>query len=262
MSDTKAEDITSTHQRDQAVVVRDRLDSILNGTSLELQQLLQPHKEKREARIHRAVHHRKTQIAVVEALHTKELDRIEKEFNQEMSQLRGRMAAEIQERAKRKASNLPDIDDPDALDVVGGRADRKPKQRRTVDNDREEIARSRILPLTVMALSDRHAQEDLAAMYKNYNRTSRPVTSKPQTEAGDHRVACEGGDILVYEGKRIHKGASLSVISGSSQHRYSASLLAVSHMEVVVKKLDGSKSRILLSQLRSGRWTLVEKPHS
>ncbi|XP_016307276.1 breast cancer metastasis-suppressor 1 homolog isoform X1 [Sinocyclocheilus anshuiensis] len=106
-------------------------------------------------------------------------------------------------------------------------------------------------PYIVYMLRDIDILEDWTAIKKA------KVALMPLKKKADNRqvpVRCEGGD-LFYDGERFSKGSSV-VLEVNDDSPAQAVITGISTGEVWFKRTDGTKTKIYVSQLQKGKYTI------
>lgn len=210
-------------------------------------------------------------IRVAELYHKFELDNIEVTYTYEIAladaELAGRKRAvytrlmEGLQSRKKKLMQVRDHTDQIEAEITDTRMMRQSakqvsKQRRPSEQKTEKRRKVQLVewPFIIYQLRDAEIQEDLAAM----KRSSKNVR-RPQQKVGerDYDVYFDDGK-LFYEKRWYERGDQIWVENKDQVH-YFGGITAINSGEVWIRRSDGGKTKLYISQLRLGKYTIRPK---
>uniref|UniRef100_A0AAY4D6W7 Breast cancer metastasis-suppressor 1-like protein-A n=1 Tax=Denticeps clupeoides TaxID=299321 RepID=A0AAY4D6W7_9TELE len=112
-------------------------------------------------------------------------------------------------------------------------------------------------PYIVYMLQDLDILEDWTAIRKVASLKRLLGFAGPQKPEKHHHVARSEDGRLFYDGKWYSRGQAIS-INRKDEYPTSAIITAVNHDEVWFKRLDGSKSKLYISQLQKGKYSIKQ----
>eukprot|EP01137_Pigoraptor_chileana_P012708 Opistho-2@4426 len=272
---------------DKAQKIDSEIAQLQNGDHSELKRRLEGLEKSRSERIRIAELYRKFQMENITNQFASEKKEAETEFTNKKKEAADELLQELIERKRKLEDEKNNVDI--AGEIPEGRAAATRAKLRRRQNETEKPAEKRRKPVTISGphivyqLTEQEIADDIVAMKKvvtggassaresksTSSNTSRrkevpppPVALPPPASIGaDETIMYEVNHTdgqIKYDGRTFEKG-NLIFFEGKDTPRTSGVITAINSGEVWVRKDDGGKTKLYISQLRLGKYILRHK---
>ncbi|XP_026856355.2 breast cancer metastasis-suppressor 1 [Electrophorus electricus] len=237
--------------RERLEQVKGKLDEVLMGKAGEFREPLALLQHNMQLRTQVAGVYRELCLQVIKHKHECEIQGAKQHLESEKTLLFDAMKTELLEKIRRLEEDKQSVD---ITSEWWSDEARMKKCKRRSNLARQERKKKPALvsgPYIVYMLRDIDILEDWTAI-KKAKAALMPL--KQKSDSRQLSVRCEGST-LFYEGERFSKGNSV-LLEVSDDSPAQAVITAISAGEVWFRRTDGSKTKIYISQLQKGKYTI------
>ncbi|XP_051947343.1 breast cancer metastasis-suppressor 1 [Xyrauchen texanus] len=231
--------------------VKMKLDEVLSGKAGEYREPLATLQQNLQQRTQVAGVYRELCLQVVRHKHECEVQGARQHLESEKTLLFDAMKTELLEKIRRLEEDKQCIDITSKWWNDEVRIKKCKRRSHLIRPDRKKKAALVSGPYIVYMLRDIDILEDWAAI-KKAKAALMPL--KKKAENRQVSVSCEGG-ALFYDGEKFSKGSSV-ILEVNDDSPAQAIITGISAGEVWFKRTDGTKTKIYVSQLQKGKYTI------
>ncbi|XP_026124489.1 breast cancer metastasis-suppressor 1 isoform X1 [Carassius auratus] len=231
--------------------VKMKLDEVLTGKAGEYREPLATLQQNLQQRTQVAGVYRELCLQVVRHKHECEVQGARQHLESERTLLFDAMKTELLEKIRRLEEDKQSVDITSEWWNDEVRMKKCKRRSLLIRPDRKKKAALVSGPYIVYMLRDTDILEDWTAIKKA------KAALMPMKKKADNRqvpVRCEGG-ALFYDGEKFSKGSSV-VLEVNDDSPAQAVITGISTGEVWFKRTDGTKTKIYVSQLQKGKYTI------
>ncbi|XP_030636501.1 breast cancer metastasis-suppressor 1 [Chanos chanos] len=237
--------------RERLNQVNMKLDEVVSGKAGEYKEPLATLQHNMQLRTQVAGVYRELCLQVIRHRHECEIQGARQHLESEKTLLFDAMKSELLDKIRRleEDKQSTDLTSEWWSDEVKGKKCKRRSHPSRLERKKKPVLVSG--PYIVYMLRDIDILEDWTAIKKA------KAALSPLKKKSDNRqfsVRCEGGT-LFYEGEKFSKGNSV-LLEVNDESPTQAVITAVSSGEVCLKRTDGSKTKIYISQLQKGKYAL------
>ncbi|KAG9274385.1 hypothetical protein AMEX_G11297 [Astyanax mexicanus] len=240
--------------RERLDQVKVKLDEVLTGKAGEYREPLANLQHNMQLHTQVAGVYRELCLQVIRHKHECEVQGAKQHLESERTLLFDAMKTELLEKIRRLEEDKQSVDITSEWWSDEVRMKKCKRRSHLARQDRKKKAALVSGPYIVYMLRDIDILEDWTAI-KKAKAALMPL--KKKSDSRQLSVRCEGGT-LFYEGERFSKGNSV-LLEVSDDSPAQAVITAINASEIWFKRTDGSKTKIYVSQLQKGKYT-IRKP--
>ncbi|KAF7706462.1 hypothetical protein HF521_019716 [Silurus meridionalis] len=237
--------------RERLDQVKVKLDEVLTGKAGEYREPLAILQKNMQLRTQVAGVYRELCLQVIKHKHECEIQGAKQHLESERVLLFDTMKTELLEKIRRLEEDKQSVDI--TSEWWSDEVRTKKCKKRNLLSQLERKKKPALVsgPYIVYMLRDIDILEDWTAIKKA---KAALIPMKKKSDSRQLSVRCEGGT-LFYEGERFSKGNTV-LLEVNDESPAQAVITAVSAGEVWFKRTDGSKTKIYISQLQKGKYTI------
>ncbi|KAL2079501.1 hypothetical protein ACEWY4_025245 [Coilia grayii] len=238
--------------RERLNQVKVKLEEVLSGKAGEYQDQLAVLQQNLQMRTQVAGIYRELCLQVIKHKHECEIQGARQHLESERTMLYDTMKTELLDKIRRLEEDKQSIDITSEWWSDEGKGKKCKRKNHLLRPERKKKAMLVSGPYIVYMLQDIDILEDWTAIKK----AKAAITPLKKKSEGRQplSVRCEGGT-LYYDGEKFCKGNSV-LLQVNDDSPAQAVITAVSTGEVWLKRMDGSKTKIYISQLQKGKYAL------
>uniref|UniRef100_A0A8C9STI2 BRMS1 transcriptional repressor and anoikis regulator n=1 Tax=Scleropages formosus TaxID=113540 RepID=A0A8C9STI2_SCLFO len=239
--------------RERLSQVKMKLDEVIAGRAAEYKEPLAVLHKNMQLRTEVAGVYKELCLQVIKHKYECEIQGARQHLESERSLLLDTMKTELLDKIHRLEEDWQSRDISSEWWSDEGRGKKYKKRSHSMRPERRKKAALVSGPYIVYMLRDIDILEDWTAIKKAKAALLPPLKKKPESKQ-QYCARCQGG-VLYYEGERFCKGNTI-LLNIKEDATSQAVITAVSTGEVWLRRTDGSKTKIYVSQLQKGKYTI------